>query len=198
MATAVPALDQATYGRYGLVTILCAEGSLSKIQTASFDEFWVKTDKLKMLKRPKVAPVPASAMQAETAPDVAPAHLEGVDDESIQTFVKYLQRSTYTLYVSCTPAAVEYAESEYLTWTGGEPLPEGCIRVYEKAYFREWFLLFPYTPDVVCPFPIIERGTGGGKGKPCGLHKNGRIEMCYAQITEVLVRAGLRASKNEN
>jgi hypothetical protein len=114
-------------------------------------------------------------------------------DDVISAFVAYLQRSKYRLYLSCKPELVGRGEDEYLVWTGGESLPENAVRTYEDAYGREWFLTFDYSADIQYPVSVIERGTGGGQGTPAILHKNGRCELCYWQVIEQLVRAGLRA-----
>ena len=114
------------------------------------------------------------------------------DDIVISTFVTYLQSSKYRLYLSCKPELTEVGESEYIAWSG-ESLPEDAIRTYENAYGREWFLTFEYSDDIQYPVSVVERGTGGGQGEPVILHKNGRCELCYWQIIEQLVRAGLRA-----
>jgi len=118
------------------------------------------------------------------------AHTSG--DGCLLGFVAYLQGSKYRLYASCKPELVGQAEDEYMTWTGGEELPRESVRQYDNAYGREWFLTFNYSANMSYPFPIIERGTGGGQGEVCGLHKNGRVELCYWQVIEQLVRAGLR------
>jgi hypothetical protein len=114
-------------------------------------------------------------------------------DDTISAFVAYLQRSRYRLYLSCKPELVGQGEDEYLVWTGGESLSSDAVRTYEKAYGREWFLTFEYSADIQYPVSVIERGTGGGQGTPSILHKNGRCELCYWQVIEQLVRAGLRA-----
>ncbi len=113
-------------------------------------------------------------------------------DDTIAALVAYLQRSKYRLYLSCKPDLVGVGEDEYNVWTGGESLPEDAVRTYENAYGREWFLTFEYSSDIQYPVSVIERGTGGGQGAPAILHKNGHCELCYWQIIEQLVRAGLR------
>jgi hypothetical protein len=113
-------------------------------------------------------------------------------DDTISALVAYLQRSKYRLYLSCKPELVGQGEDEYLVWTGGESLSADAVRTYENAYGREWFLTFEYSADIQYPVAVIERGTGGGQGTPSILHKNGRCELCYWQLIEQLVRAGLR------
>jgi len=113
-------------------------------------------------------------------------------DDTISALVAYLQRSKYRLYLSCKPELVGQGEDEYLVWTGGESLSADAVRAYENAYGREWFLTFEYSADIQYPVAVIERGTGGGQGTPSILHKNGRCELCYWQLIEQLVRAGLR------
>ncbi len=116
----------------------------------------------------------------------------------VESLLSYLRCNPYRLYLSCKPELLGAAEDEYMTWTGGEELQRDAVRTYEKAYGREWFLVFTYSPHVQYPFPIIERGTGGGQGTPCGLHLNGRVEVCYHQIIEQLVRAGLRPDVHQS
>ncbi len=128
------------------------------------------------------------------APKVPVFLAQAVDgDETVSAFVAYLQRGKYRLYLSCKPDLVGQGEDEYLVWTGGESLPEDAVRTYENAYGREWFLTFNYSADIAYPVAVIERGTGGGQGTPSILHSNGRCELCYWQVIEQLVRAGLRA-----
>lgn len=111
-----------------------------------------------------------------------------------QSLLTYLRSNGYTLHLACKPEFEDMGRSEYREWTNGEELSNDSVKVYDNAYGREWFLIFQYSPDVSFPFPIIERGTGGGKGSPCGLHLRGRVEVCYAEVAEKLVRAGLRAA----
>ena len=134
---------------------------------------------------------PKAARRLRTPVILAPA-IEG----AMPSFIDYLQNVSYRLYLSCTPEMRATGEDEYLTWTGGEELPNDCVREYDNAYGREWLLIFPYSSAVEYPFPIIERGTGGGQGTAVGLHSAGRIEMCYWQVTEQLIRGGLRAQES--
>lgn len=142
---------------------------------------WLKTpvDTVRTITKSRVGKVPIFIAYA-------------AGDDCVSDLVSYLRASKYRLYASCKPELVGKAEDEYLMWTGGEELPETAIRQYENAYGREWFLTFAYSSNISYPFPIIERGTGGGQGEACGLHKDGRVEVCYWQVIEQLVRAGLR------
>src|ERR1700676_2424967 len=108
-----------------------------------------------------------------------------------QSLLVYLRRTGYTLHLACRPDYEDVGRSEYRKWTNGEEIPDDLVKIYDKAFSREWFLIFTYSPDVSFPFPIIERGTGGGQGSPCGLHLRGRVEVCYVEVVEQLVRAGL-------
>jgi hypothetical protein len=120
--------------------------------------------------------------------------------DEYKSLLQDLCQKGYTLHLACKPEYVDLGRAEYASWTEskeypqGEKLPEDRIKIYENAFSREWFLIFQYSPEVSYPFPIIERGTGGGKGTPCGLHLRGRVEVCYAEVAEQLVRAGLRAA----
>jgi len=56
----------------------------------------------------------------------------------------------------------------------------------------EWHLVFPYSPDLPCPFPIVRAGTRA-KHDPVGhLSDDGKVHVYNDGIIEQLVRAGLR------
>jgi hypothetical protein len=180
-----------------VVEVLEEVGSLAKVQPEGGEEFEVYWAKITDLK-PYITKEALEVLRHKRAtkgkskiPVFLARAMEG--DDTISEMVTYLQRSKYRLYLSCKPEFVGVGENEYLIWTGGEVLPEGAIRVYENAYGREWFLTFEYSADIQYPVSVIERGTGGGQGTPSILHKNGRCELCYWQVIEQLVRAGLRA-----
>jgi hypothetical protein len=175
-------------GAKGVIIALTAE--TLRVKYAGIGERNVPLDKADTWLRQTVTAQRIHVPRAKTVP-VFLAQAQGID--AISSFVSYLQRSKYRLYLSCKPDLVEQGENEYSTWTGGDSLPEDAVRVYEKAFSREWFLTFEYSPDVQYPVSVIERGTGGGQGEPVILHKNGRCELCYWQVIEQLVRAGLRA-----
>jgi len=57
----------------------------------------------------------------------------------------------------------------------------------------EWHLVFRYSPDLPCPFPIVPAGTRAkhdAVGHLCG---DGTVHVYDSRIIEQLVRAGLRA-----
>jgi hypothetical protein len=57
----------------------------------------------------------------------------------------------------------------------------------------EWHLIFKYSPDLPCPFPIVPAGTRP-KHDPVGhLSSDGTVHVFNSGIIEKLVRAGLRA-----
>ena len=180
-----------------VVEVLEEVGSLARVQPEGGEEFevyWAKITDLKPYITKEALEVlrhKRATKEKSKIPVFLARAVEG--DDTISEMVTYLQRSKYRLYLSCKPEFVSVGEDEYLVWTGGEVLPEGAIRVYENAYGREWFLTFEYSADIQYPVSVIERGTGGGQGTPSILHKNGRCELCYWQVIEQLVRAGLRA-----
>jgi hypothetical protein len=132
-------------------------------------------------------------LQKAAAKDAGvPLFLAAGTDPDVSHLVSYLQHVGCKLYAhGKNEADVDRAFNEYLTWSG-ESLPE-IVKIQEKAYGREWFLIFKFSADVSYPFPIIEMGTGGGEGTPTGLHRSDFVTVCYPQIIEQLVRAGLRA-----
>jgi hypothetical protein len=187
MATAaISQPTQATYGSYGVVTILERTRTLVRVQTSNELEFWVKAEKLKPVRVPKVAKAQATA----------PVVIEEPVDNAWKNFVTYLNASGFRLVVQTTTASAEQAMDEYHTWAG-EELPEKAIYFYEKHRTREWRLFFKISDNVNVPFPLELKGTTGvtvRSTKPRGLYDDkGQAHVNFASIIETLVRAGLRA-----
>jgi len=116
-------------------------------------------------------------------------------------FVAMLQRKGYLLYVEIhKEAEKDKVIEEYAEWSGGQQLPEECIRPYTtgESFWREWTLIYQYEPSWAAPFDLVRTGTGGGgKGKerrPVGIIDNkGKVMVRWPVIVEKCVRAGLRA-----
>lgn len=151
MATAMPALNQATYGHHGIVTILETSGSLSQIETETLDVFWVRTDKLKALRRPKVKPVPASAKQAETAPAVAPPESVAEVEAHIldsDPFISWLQTVTCKIIAKTPSQWLKKLDARYESATG-QPLPSRNSGLTITENGRSW----SYSLQVQFPKP---------------------------------------------
>lgn len=177
-------MQTAKYGSYGVVTILAIEGALAHIQTENEVPFWVRAEKLKPVKEPKLVPT--------KAPDVDEAA------NAWQKFVAYLEGVGYKLEVHTRTATVEQVSDEYTAWSG-ESLPDATIKIYDNRPMQErcWRLFFHLSDGIAVPFVIDLAGCGKKQPtqKPRGLwHRNGRVEVYFASIIEQLVRAGLRAT----
>lgn len=181
---------QCNYEGYGTVTVIAVEGALSQIRTSNEDEFWVKSAKLK--------PVKNSQLKARPARVTLPANEKEVRKYACDTLygplVNYLNEVGYKLTVDTRTDGIDQCRDEYRKWGGGE-LQDSCIKVYENRPYhtREWRLFFPFYERFTYPFPIIEMGQGGGKGKACGLVRGGIVTVYYAELIEGLIRAGLQA-----
>jgi hypothetical protein len=57
----------------------------------------------------------------------------------------------------------------------------------------EWHLIFKYSPDLPCPFPIVPLGTRNKRDAVGHLTEDGTVHVFNSGIIEKLVRAGLRA-----
>jgi hypothetical protein len=138
---------------------------------------------------PKSKLVPVTPKQKQSKPVV----LNHSATDEYTSLISYLQRGSYSLHVMCLPHDVDRVSDEYTTWSG-ETLPDDNIKPFDNRYGREWVLQFKYEPTVIYPFPIIELGTGGGQGTPCGLHRAGTVSVYYSHIIKELVCAGLRVN----
>lgn len=187
MATAAPAIKQATYKTYGTVSVIAEEGGLSQIRTQSDIEFWVPTENLKAMKEPKVV---------YTGPRVVEP--KNKTPECWAALIAYLYATGYTLRAQCREDGQQIVETEYREWSG-EDFPEVALRHYEnRPTPREWRLSFSIKDfSMELPFALEIMGTTGNKPtqRPRGLlATNGRVEVYFASIVQQLVRAGLRAT----
>ena len=57
----------------------------------------------------------------------------------------------------------------------------------------EWHLIFKYSPDLPCPFPIVPLETHDKHDAVGHLCTDGTVHVFNSGIIEKLVRAGLRA-----
>jgi hypothetical protein len=112
--------------------------------------------------------------------------------------VDYLNAHGFKLGVDCREDGIAQAEAEYITWTNGDTLAPSALHHYEnKPLAREWRLRFKLNGEpLTCPFPVEIAGTGPQRPtkNPRGLlDSNNNVCVCFAEIVEKLVRAGLRS-----
>jgi hypothetical protein len=115
-------------------------------------------------------------------------------------FASALQGQGYRLVLKYKGSQyLEQAEQEYANWTGGEQLPDSCVKQYGNMFGREWTLVFVYQEGMPVPFPIEPMGTHGGRpsAEPIGLSKGHVVTVNYPQIIGELVKSGLRINCSE-
>ena len=102
-----------------------------------FDAFSVHTDELKPHSNENLTPSerPKVVSGEPMKTDAVPADWG--------TFASYCERMGYKMYVTWRKEGeIEAAEEEYFEWTGGEILPDECIKpqtqYYGSTFNREW------------------------------------------------------------
>ena len=178
--TVEPVLEQMMHKSVGLVTVLEKGKTLTRVRDDHDDEFSVKTTDL----------IPYKTITGTGTYDA---------------FAAMIQLKGYTLTAELhDEKELEETEAEYHEWTGGEALPEDCVKLYPDKpgtrFWREWCLSFKFDFTTDCPFNLVREGTGGGgvgaSRTPVGIvHKNGKVTVRYSSIIEKLIRIGLRAQK---
>lgn len=172
-------------------TVVDAEGGGHNLIDQRGHSAWVPNAKIVS---PKL-PTPAAVRKAKKTATVAPLIYK--DDADYDALLSYLLATGYTLRAQGRPEGIDIIREEYRQWTGGEELDAMHVREHAEQFsVHEWFIHFKYTPEMPCPFPLVQMGTGGGQGKPCGLVDGSRVTVCWAVIVEELVKLGLRARQD--